>query len=193
MVLRGTFEPCKKYHSFENMVASSWADIQVRDGVDSRAIGQHTKPITMDNGISRYLAKFEGLGNELANFQAKTGKKARKGPLTNNSIGWWELVGLVYREGQETEEDQERPYLRVYKRFLQAVAARRTISFSRRWDELIETTEEEEEEEPDILELSVSIEWFRLIKKETSLDYFSLIAFRCFLTDERDVCVAFGM
>ena len=185
MVLRGTFEPCNKYHSFENMAANCWADIQVKDGVESRAIGQHTQPIDIDNGISRYLAKFEGLGNELANFQAKTGKAQKKGALTNNSIGWWELVGLVYREGEETEEDQDRPYLRVYKRFLQAVAGRRTISFSRRWDELIEPTEEEDQEPPDVVELSVSIEWFKLIKKVSSLDYFSLAAFRCFIGKDK--------
>jgi hypothetical protein len=170
MVLRGPFDGGKKYRDFAHMVSYCWTDIQVKNKQGSRDIAQRIEPIEADNGISRYLVKFEGLANEIANFQGKDGKDWE-------SRGFWGLVGDVYRGCENS--------LKCYRVFLDAVAGRRTISFSRQWPK-VEQEEEGEEVESDIIEYAVSIGWYLLIKENSAIDLFLLCAFRCFLMGELD-------
>ena len=181
-ILQSPFTPIIKkgqviFERFEDLVIWSWADVHSKHETVVNQVSQRVEMITADKGISRYLVKFEGLGHEMANCQGKKGKKQTANPIDKYSLGWWELVGEVYREDQANTPTEERIFLPVYKRYLMAVKGKRTISFSRGW---VKWEEPQPEEEPDVVDIPVPLAWFTLIKKHNS-DLFQLAAFRCFI------------
>lgn len=159
--------------SFEEMVQLSWHDVMKTKDIDVSLDAQHIEEVHRDSGLSRYVAKFEGLGMELANFQHKSGKN-NKGKLVNKygSIGYMQLLGFAARGLRKAED--------VVYTFLQAVHGRRTMDFSRNWKELEEMAsipekellelfdcdgESTEETTNELLyEVKVPISWFNLFK-----------------------------
>lgn len=152
--------------SFPSLVEKAWVSINEKRNIKCSLEAQHVEQIKKDNGLSRYLNKFEGLSQELMNFQHKKGKKAplQKAKHGYTSIGFMELLGRCYKEDKKA--------IRIYKNFLRCIKKVRTNSFSRNWitkeeieeEEVIthycdvpkieEEEEDKEEEESVIMELS---------------------------------------
>lgn len=160
----------------------SWVQIQREKGVKCDLQGQHIERIKHDEKLSRYVSKFEGLTNELANFQHKKGKECKL--YKTPSLGFMQLLGYVYKGDEKC--------IQIYRDFLRAMKNCRTVSFSRTWEKIeydykviydkntgkiidvksekilkvLErkyTEEEEEKEEGYTDELHISCEWFMKI------------------------------
>jgi len=146
-------------NSFENMILLAWYDVNQQKKVLVSSLGQKVIEIKTDHGLSQYVAKFQGIANELANFQHKNPSQTKQGHgLVDKykSIGFMALLGCV------AEGDPKA--IRVYQTFLRANYKKRTVSFSRSWatknadGEIIEfldlpweeEKEEKEEKTPDI-------------------------------------------
>ena len=177
-VLGSEFVPYRskgiEYETFESMVSASWVDIQLKKGIKADIAGQRIERVEKDRGLSRYLAKFDGLGHEIVNFHAKTGKQTQS-MKENQSIGWMQLVGRVYRGESDCEA--------IYHRFLCSVKGKRTISFSGLWDDLVreDPKEPEEEIEPRKIEIPINMVTFWEIR-ECGVDAFCLAAYSSILT-----------
>ena len=147
-------------NSFQDMILLAWYDVNQTKKVLVSSLGQKVIEIKKDEGLSRYVAKFQGIAHELANFQHKNPSQTKQGHgLVDKyqSIGFMALLGCV--------ADGDPKAIRVYQTFLRANYKKRTVSFSRSWSkkneaaEIIEyldlpwemeETDETEEKEPDI-------------------------------------------
>lgn len=114
----------------DQLFSLSWHDVMKQKGLKVSLDAQYIEEIEENNGISRYLGKFQGMGLELMNFQHKSGKKDNKGKLQTiyESMGFMELLGYVSKGNHKA--------LQVYQEFICASHGTRVIGFSEQWKDL---------------------------------------------------------
>ena len=85
-------------NSFQDMILLAWYDVNQTKKVLVSSLGQKVIEIKKDEGLSRYVAKFQGIAHELANFQHKNPSQTKQGHgLVDKyqSIGFMALLGCV--------------------------------------------------------------------------------------------------
>ena len=199
VVIPGDFQPVYKttkkekrlvYADVEDMFQRCWIDIQCKKGTVAKWEGQKMIAIEADDGLSRYLCKFDGLGQEVTSFHTKTGKQTST-MQQNKTIGWMQLVGRIYRGHQKwcpmlgrMTRIPNHQAENIYVRFLNAVKGRRTISMSRHWSKMDLPFFQplapwnEEEEPPQKIDIQLRLSTFWEIR-EAGADAFCVAAFNC--------------
>jgi len=119
-------------NSIQQLFCLAWHDVMKQKGLTISLQAQHIEKIEKNQGISRYLAKFQGMGLELMNFQNKKGKNNKTPALQklHGSIGFMELLGHVSKGNDSA--------LQKYQEFILASHGTRVMGFSSGWIELEE-------------------------------------------------------
>ena len=68
-------------NSFQDMILLAWYDVNQQKKVLVSSLGQKVIPIKKDEGLSRYIAKFQGLAMEL-------NKLSTQEPFTDQTRAW---------------------------------------------------------------------------------------------------------
>ena len=149
-----------EYEGFEALFISTWTKYAKKFGLKASLSAQDIQAVEdlTEEEVSRYSAKWWGMGKELTNFAMKSGKESSTGEV---SYGWMELMGLC-DAGDERAID-------TYQSHLKATAGKRTIVFSNGWKELEllappEEEEEEEEEKELLFSIVIPLDWWFKIK-----------------------------
>ena len=119
---------------------------------NSRIAAQDVRIVSEDKGVFDYLAKFAGLGFEIANPVGKEGRVQ----------GSYSLYQLIDKAIGEPGSKPHPRYVHIYQEYQRETKGVKMLSFSANWDDWI--VEEEEEEEISAPDLSVSKPWWPAIR-----------------------------
>jgi hypothetical protein len=139
----------------QRVVAGAWA--RHTTGISTERC-QDVRRIYKNEGISRYIAKFQGMALELTNGTRKKGR----------TEGNMSLVGLMElgMNGSKEEKEWSR---KTYIEFLLSMKKKRTLQPSQGWKDLEKIPAEEEKEEENIIEVRIPEIWHELMA-EYNLD-----------------------
>ena len=134
----------------QRLVAQAWS--RHTTGIATERC-QDVRRIWKNEGISRYIAKFQGMALELTNGIRKKGR----------AEGNMSLVGLMELGMNGTVGEREWAR-KTYLEFLIAMKRKKTLQPSQGWKNLEkEAPEEEAKEEENIIEVSVPEEWHKVM------------------------------
>lgn len=197
-IIQNNFELDKKgkviVDTFERFMMLVWYDVQQKKDTDVSFLAQDVQRVGKTeedrDTLSHYLLKFWSLGNEMACFQHKQGKKGKLVDVYN-SIGFMQLLGFVDQGDKQAEL--------IYTEFLKGVKGLRTMGKSRNWKELAPDIDEEIieiEGETKTLEMVVPVGWFDTFKYHHNVykgfcgtDIFLLICFHHYSNHKKGVKV----
>lgn len=117
----------------------------------SRIAAQDAKIVARDNGASDYVAKFAGLGFEIANPRDKTGRD-------KDALSLCQLI-------DQASETRDPRLIHIYQGYQTAMKGVKTLSFSKTWDrwQIEEEEEEAEESEPVLI---ISKPWWHYVQQQ---------------------------
>ena len=139
----------------QRVVAGAWA--RHTTGISTERC-QDVRRIYKNEGISRYIAKFQGMALELTNGIRKKGR----------TEGNMSLVGLM-ELGMNGSKEEKEWARKTYIEFLLAMKKKRTLQPSQGWKDLENVPPEEEKEEENIIEVSIPEVWHEIMA-EYNLD-----------------------
>lgn len=139
----------------QRVVAGAWA--RHTTGISTERC-QDVRRIYKNEGISRYIAKFQGMALELTNGVRKKGR----------TEGNMSLVGLM-ELGMNGSTEEKEWARKTYIEFLLAMKKKRTLQPSQGWKDLEDEAPEEEREEEDLIQIEIPKVWHEIMA-EYNLD-----------------------
>lgn len=142
--------------------------------------GQLIERIQSHKKIGKYVAKMCGIGAELSNTRAKTGRMG--------SLSLSELIDV----GCDDDNPLRSRAIAVYRSFIAGMKRARVLEFSRNWKKIEEAEETEEAEEAEDISLEIPDYWY-LALGDMWLDIAPKIWEECIMNEDYDILVEFEL